>query len=131
MSLETNFSPNFFTFTVKNVIFKNLVTSQEILKSELNVNLKGHGCLEIKFIIEIDDFMYHEDIFLPIFYMFSTFDGKKSECSRNSRMLPPVLQSGAINCIPTKLTVSLHRELCYYPHCPQVNFSFLKQPYFQ
>ena len=51
MSLETNFSPNFFTFTVKNVIFKNLVTSHEILKSELNVNLKGHGCLEIKFII--------------------------------------------------------------------------------
>ena len=51
MSLETNFPPNFFTFTVKNVIFKNLVTSHEILKSGLNANLKGHGCLEIKFII--------------------------------------------------------------------------------
>ena len=84
MSLETNFPPNFFTFTVKNVIFKNLVTSHEILKSGLNVNLKGHGCLEIKFIIQIDDFIYHEGIFYPFLPMFSTFDVKMVNVVENA-----------------------------------------------
>ena len=50
--------------------------SHEIFKSGFNVNLKGHGCLEIKFIIQIDDFMYHENILNPFLPIFSTFDGK-------------------------------------------------------
>ena len=82
--LGDQFPPNFFTFTVKNVIFKSLVMSHEILKSGFNVNLKGHGCLEIKFIMQIDDFMYHEDIFYPFLHMFSTFDKKMVNVVENA-----------------------------------------------
>ena len=58
--------------------------SHEIFKSGFNVNLKGHGCWEIKFIIKIDDFMNHEHIVYPFLPMFSPFDGKMVNVVENA-----------------------------------------------